>query len=301
LTTHITLHTHPKDTSDDEVRRWLEVLQPSYPHALEVREDAETPGRVTLEIDGQPIQPPYTQVGLKSALAIAGAVAVYKQETRVPAPILKLSQGADAFAAWFTQHWLAVFNGVVFFYLAMAFVPPLLMKLGFVTPASWLYTIFSYSCHQLGFRSYFLFGEQWTYPRDIYQLTTGIDPNDLLASRAFVGNALLGYKVALCERDVAIYGSIVLAGIGFHFIKGKLKPLSFIGWGLLGILPIGLDGGSQLLSYLPWHIFPFRESTALLRTLTGALFGVTSVWFAYPYVHESMESDLASPAAPPKR
>lgn len=301
MTTQVILHTRPQEPLGEEAKRWLEALQPTYPHRLEIREDAAHAGQVSVEIDGRPVKNPFTQADLKSALAIAGAVAVYKEDTRIPTPILKLSQAADSFAAWFTRHWLALFNSVVFFYLAMAFVPPILMKLGFVTPASWIYTIFSYSCHQLGFRSYFLFGQQWTYPRDIYQLVTGIDPNDLLASRAFVGNELLGYKVALCERDVAIYGSIILAGIAFHFVKGKVKPLSYLAWGLFGILPIGLDGGSQLLSYLPWHLFPIRESTALLRTITGVLFGVTSVWFAYPYVHESMETDLAAPIKSPQK
>jgi uncharacterized membrane protein len=70
-------------------------------------------------------------------------------------------------------------------------------------------------------------------------------------------------------------------------------------WILLGLFPIGLDGGSQLLSYLPFLHFPPRESTPLLRVLTGALFGIASAWFAYPYVQESMDEDLAP--TPPAR
>jgi hypothetical protein len=59
-------------------------------------------------------------------------------------------------------------------------------------------------------------------------------------------------------------------------------------WLLLGILPIALDGMSQLLSQPPMDFLPFRESTPLLRTLTGFLFGFTTAWFGYPLVEETM-------------
>jgi uncharacterized membrane protein len=97
---------------------------------------------------------------------------------------------------------------------------------------------------------------------------------------------------------VAIYGSILIAGLVYAFLRGriKVKPLHWILWILLGIIPIGLDGGTQLLSYLPFFSFPARESTPVLRVLTGVLFGLTSVWFAYPYMQESMDEDLAQSA-----
>jgi peptidoglycan/LPS O-acetylase OafA/YrhL len=56
-----------------------------------------------------------------------------------------------------------------------------------------------------------------------------------------------------------------------------------------------LDGGSQLSSSLPFlpDWFPARESTPLLRVVTGALFGITTAWFLYPYVEESMRETRA--------
>jgi uncharacterized membrane protein len=60
---------------------------------------------------------------------------------------------------------------------------------------------------------------------------------------------------------------------------------------LIGLGPIGLDGFSQLFSQMDWtflsSILPYRESTPLLRLLTGALFGLTTAWFAYPHMEES--------------
>ena len=63
-------------------------------------------------------------------------------------------------------------------------------------------------------------------------------------------------------------------------------------WILIGMVPIGLDGFSQLFSQIEWSwlqaLLPYRESTPFLRVLTGGLFGLTTAWFAYPYMEESM-------------
>jgi uncharacterized membrane protein len=242
---------------------------------------------------------PLTRADLASALAISQAIGDYHREKRSPAKAKPSSTRADRVAGWFNRHWLSVFNGFVGLYIGLAFLAPVLMKVGAEQPASVIYTVYSYTCHELGFRSFYLFGEKTTLPRDIFQQETGVDPDDLFASRLYRGDERIGYKVALCERDVAIYGSLLLAGIGYHFVRKKLKPLHWILWVVLGILPMGIDGGSQLLSYIPFIHFPFRESTALLRVLTGSMFGVTSVWFAYPYVEESMEEGQKEPAPGP--
>ena len=75
--------------------------------------------------------------------------------------------------------------------------------------------------------------------------------------------------------------------------------MPFLTWILLGIVPIGLDGGTQVLSQVltdpvldfldPISQFlPYRESTPFFRTLTGFLFGFTTAWFGYPLVEETM-------------
>jgi uncharacterized membrane protein len=56
-------------------------------------------------------------------------------------------------------------------------------------------------------------------------------------------------------------------------------------------VPIALDGLSQLLSQPPLNILPYRESTPMLRTITGFLFGFMTAWFGYPYVEESMSEN----------
>lgn len=198
----------------------------------------------------------------------------------------------------FARHWLLAFNLFVLAYVGVPFLAPALMQAGLEFPARVIYTVYGPLCHQLGYRSWYLFGEQSTYPRDVFQGMTGINPDDLWRSKAFVGNAQMGYKVAFCQRDVAIYGGILIGGLiyGLPFVRRRLPPLHWLAWVVIGVLPMALDGVSQLLTHYPYNQFglfnwlPVRESTPYLRTLTGALFGLANAWLAYPYVEESMRS-----------
>jgi uncharacterized membrane protein len=123
---------------------------------------------------------------------------------------------------------------------------------------------------------------------------TGLDEGNagLLAARSFVGNEQLGYKIALCQRDVAIYGAIILFGFLYALTGRRLPPLHWAVWLFLAIAPMGLDGFSQLFSQLGIsfisNLLPYRESTPTLRVITGFLFGFGTAWFGLPYVEESM-------------
>ncbi len=193
-----------------------------------------------------------------------------------------------------SAHWLAAFNAAVFIYVGLPFLAPVFMKAGLTGPAKAIYTIYSPLCHQFAFRSWFLFGQKAFYEAPQFKALTGIDPYNLLdrwSAKIFVGNATMGYKVAYCERDVAIYGAIFIAGLIYALVRRmgvQVRPLHWLAYGLMGIGPIAFDGFSQLFSQPPFHFIPFRESTPLLRTLTGFLFGAMNVWLAYPYVEESM-------------
>ena len=209
---------------------------------------------------------------------------------------------SDRFSRWFSSHYMVVLNLFTFFYLFFAFLAPVFMKVGIETPARVIYKVYSPLCHQLGFRSFFLFGEQFYYPRELAGLegvitfgeATGLNEYDLTAARDFLGNEAMGYKLALCERDIAIYGAILVFGVLFTLTRKKIPPLPWYLWILLGIGPIGLDGFSQLLSQTGMAIFdwlPLRESTPFLRVLTGGLFGLATAWFGYPYLEESVQEN----------
>ena len=217
--------------------------------------------------------------------------------------------GGDRFMFWISRHYLALVNGFMLLYFGLAMFAPVLMKIGATRPANVLYTIYKPLCHQFGFRSFFLFGEQLYYPLKeanvpnvlTFDQVTGFKDlenpvgNARLQARQFTGNETVGFKMALCERDIAIYSAIFLFGIIYAVTKRRIKPLHWLAWVVIGMGPIGLDGFSQLFSQMNWHflasILPYRESTPFLRIFTGALFGLATAWFAYPYMEETMNEN----------
>ncbi len=203
----------------------------------------------------------------------------------------------DRASYWFANRYLLVFNLLVFLYVGVPFLAPVFMNAGLTAPATLIYRAYGAVCHQFAFRSWFLFGDQAVYPRAAAEVpgvasfgeATGVNESDIFEARRFIGNDQLGYKVAFCERDVAIYGGILSFGILFALSGRRLRGLHWILWIAIGIAPIGLDGLSQLLSQPPFEWWAYRESTPLLRTLTGFLFGFATAWFGYPQVDEAMQ------------
>jgi len=203
---------------------------------------------------------------------------------------------ADRFTLWLSRHWLAAFNIFTLIYVGLPFLAPVFMERGMEAPAALIYRLYGAVCHQFAFRSFFLFGEQPYYPRQeaaipnvlTYQQTTGLLGDDLWAARAFIGNKIVGFKVALCERDVSIYAGILLFGLLFGITHQKMKGIPWFIWVPLGLLPIALDGFSQLLSQPPLSLLPYRESTPFLRVITGWLFGFFTAWYGYPIAEASM-------------
>src|SRR5258708_1914752 len=71
----------------------------------------------------------------------------------------------NRWALGLSRRWLTVLLLVITLYVGLPFVAPTLMHFGLTGPASFLYTAYSPLCHQLAFRSLFLFGQQPVYPR----------------------------------------------------------------------------------------------------------------------------------------
>lgn len=216
------------------------------------------------------------------------------------------------------KNWLLYLNTLVGIYVGLPILAPILMRLGLQGPAGLIYTIYSPMCHQSASRSFFLFGEQIAYPSEVagtnftslqnYATSqaipefAGADLNNFFeffsAARNFVGNAQMGYKMALCERDIAIYFMIFLMGLIYAFVRKRreVKPMRFIVFVIFFLLPIGWDGFSQLFGYFfeflgsdtLQTLFYVRESTPLLRSGTGALFGTGVVWLVYPHIAKGM-------------
>ena len=208
--------------------------------------------------------------------------------------------GADRFSYWLSRRYMWIISVLLFIYVGLPFLAPVFMHYQIDGPAKVIYSIYRPLCHQLGFRSVFLFGEQPVYPRALahvddlitYEQATQQDEIDVLAARKFVGNEVMGYKTALCQRDLAIYGAMLLFSVVFMLSGRRIKAIPWYVWIAVGLVPIAIDGLSQLPSVAaaimpPW--IPIRESIPALRYLTGALFGLTTAWYLFPMVEETMQ------------
>ena len=211
---------------------------------------------------------------------------------------------------WIARHWLATFNSFVGVYVLLPLLAPVLLMNGFERPANWLYTIYAPTCHQMAFRSVFIGGEQLVYPRDhahtLQNITSfeeyaqhleefhnvslvGLGADLIVSARQFTGNEAMGYKSAICQRDLMIFGGVFIGGLIYALVgrRRNVRPLPIWAFIIFGMGPIGLDGFSQLFSYYIPQL-AFRESPPFLRLGTGLVFGLAVAWLALPHLHRSM-------------
>jgi uncharacterized membrane protein len=217
--------------------------------------------------------------------------------------------GSQRAVLWLARHWLAVFNMAGGIFVILPWLAPIFLRLGLTGPANAIYFGYSFVCHQLPERSYFMFGPQATWPlADINRVWPGSDP---LTLRQFIGNAEFGYKVAWSDRMVSLYTSVWFGSLAFALVRRTLKPISLLTYGLLA-LPLAMDGTSHLISdfwgigqgfrdsnewlaALTNHTLPawFYAGDALgsfnswMRLITGLLFGLGTAALLLPYLEES--------------
>lgn len=142
-----------------------------------------------------------------------------------------------------SRHWLLLFNLVFGLYAGLPLLAPLLMHWGHARLANVIYLVYQFLCHQMPSRSF------------------------------FIGR----FQVGICQRDLALYGGMWLAGMLFALCSNRARPLPIRVWVVL-IGPLLLDGTTQLLG--------LRSSTWPLRTLSGLLAAGSTVWLVYPYLHD---------------
>ncbi len=132
-----------------------------------------------------------------------------------------------------------------FVWCILILLAPYLTNSGHTLSADLLYTTFSLTCHQLPERSFSLFG----------------------------------FKFAVCARCTGIYFGALLTTLFYPFIleiDNKKTPNKYLL--LLSLIPIGLDGGIQLITNY--------ESNNILRLLTGLFFGCVIPLYVLPTYNE---------------
>jgi uncharacterized membrane protein len=211
---------------------------------------------------------------------------------------------------WLARHWFFIFGLVFGLWVWLPFLAPILMHVGLTAAGRLVYFIYSFFCHQLPERSFFLFGPKLMYPLSALQ-TAGANTTSMLTLRQFIGTPGMGWKIAWSDRMISFYTSIWAFAVLWHAFRRTGRPLPW--WAmLLLLLPMVLDGGSHAVSDLygigqgfrdtnAWlaaltaHAFPagFYAGDALgsfnswMRLLTGVLAGFGLAWFAFPYMEAS--------------
>jgi len=90
---------------------------------------------------------------------------------------------------------------------------------------------------------------------------------------------IFDHQMPVCARCTGIYLALASTGIVLSILLylTTIKPLPI--WiFLLFLLPLAIDGGTQLIG--------LRQSTNIIRLLTGSLAGIGTIWFIYPRIWE---------------
>jgi uncharacterized membrane protein/glutaredoxin len=181
----------------------------------------------------------------------------------------------DRLVTYIGRRWLKILNITLAVFVGLPWLAALFAALGLWALADPIYTAYVIQCHQLPERAPTLFG----------------------------------YEVAQCIRCSALYGGMLLFGIGFSLARDRkvrwlqwiLRPLPWYIF-LLLLVPILVDGithmaGLRGISDLDAEVGfgTFEIGTQMfslnwwLRVITGLAAGLGAVWFAYPRMSRSME------------
>lgn len=207
------------------------------------------------------------------------------------------------------RNWFAVFSLVYGVFVLLPFLAPVFMKVGLDQLGSAIYWMYSFVCHQLPQRSWFLFGAQPSYSLAAIQAAWQ-NTTDPMILRQFIGNADMGWKVAWSDRMFSMYGGVLFFALIWYPFRKRIRGLPLWGFILLA-LPMFLDGSSHMISDLAGLGQGFRESNVWLaqltqnafsqsfyvgdalgsfnswmRLITGALFALGVVWFVFPKMEE---------------
>jgi len=217
---------------------------------------------------------------------------------------------AETFGQWLSHHWFALFLLVYGLWVWTPYLAPVFMHLGWTGAGRAVYFVYSFFCHQLPERSFFLFGAKPMYSLIEIQSVWQNTANPMIL-RQFVGNEVMGWKVAWSDRMISFYTSVWVFAAMWYPLRRKIKPLLWWGFMLL-LLPIVIDGGTHMLSDLAGIGQGFRDTNtwlavltnyalpttfyagdalgsfnSLMRFVTGLLAGLAIVWLVFPYIFQT--------------
>ncbi len=171
-----------------------------------------------------------------------------------------LQRRLDDGVQWLLRHWLLLVNGGAILYAGLPWLSPLAKASGHPLIGEFLFRIYTPLCHQMPERSFFV----------------------------------CGHQVGFCHRCVAMYTSIVVAGLLFGLLRRRIRPATLKIGGLL-LLPIVIDGLTHMADDLSRLGFrgggdAIGTLNFWLRMITGVLVGITMLLVVYPRVERDLRA-----------
>lgn len=155
--------------------------------------------------------------------------------------------------------------------------------LAFGNDMSAAYAAFSVTCHQKLSRSLCVLSDgngYWIADCTPQEGTFVASPDDRNKIEVSYDN-VTGFKMPVCARDIGLYAAMLIGGLAYPLARrldDEIPPSIFL---IIALVPIGLDGGIQIISEM--GILPFvYESTNAVRLLTGAIAGLAAAFYAIP-------------------
>ncbi len=224
--------------------------------------------------------------------------------------VVTRSADTRSIGEWLSSHWLQIFLVVYGMWVFTPFLAPIFMYIGWTGAGKAIYFIYSFFCHQLPERSFFLFGEKSMYSLNEIQAMWRDTINPMIL-RQFIGNESMGWKVAWSDRMISFYTSVWVFAVLWWPFRRKIKPLAWWGFVLL-LLPLIMDGGTHTLSDFAGIGQGFRDTNqwlasltnnsfpatfyagdalgsfnSIMRFISGLLAGLSIVWLAFPYFFQT--------------
>lgn len=154
------------------------------------------------------------------------------------------------------RHWLGILNFALGLFIGVSALAPLGYAVGLSGPSAAIFRFYRIFCGQTPSHSFYI----------------------------------AGYQMCLCSRCLAIYSTLLTAGLLLAMFRysslARIRPISWKWW-LLGMVPMALDGGTQL--------FGLHESNVYLRLLTGVIFGLATAWFVLPQIEDASDHPAVAP------
>jgi hypothetical protein len=182
-------------------------------------------------------------------------------------------------------------------YLLVSIFAAIALKLGWDDIGDTIHKIYRIFCHQRIERSPLLFGSdpQIFYTSEELKALGAIPEYNphvpvIFSNEVFgypyTGNANVGFKTALCIRDLALYVGMIALG-SFYFARIYIKDtLTKFNWRIAVILmmPMVLDVGIQIIAQVfSWDFISDEYIGSISkRIVTGLLFGIGFGMIVFP-------------------